>query len=107
MMEENQYSFRARSQYIEAEQIIQHAEWYCQQIPVLEANGMDWLQFKAGISNLSVGAGILSAWLNGQKLGKNVGKKHHFCNFQGLGTYFKSGRVFVPKCPLIRAQIKL
>ena len=43
MMEENQYSFRARAQQMEAEQIIQHAEWYFQQIPVLEANGIDWL----------------------------------------------------------------
>jgi hypothetical protein len=42
-MEENQYSFRARAQYMEAERIAQHAEWYLQQIPALEANGMDWV----------------------------------------------------------------
>ena len=43
IMEEDQYSFRARAQQMEAERIVQHAEWYFQQIPALEANGIDWL----------------------------------------------------------------
>jgi len=42
-MEEDQYSFRARTQYMETIWITQHAEWYRHQIPALEANGIDWL----------------------------------------------------------------